>query len=152
MDPAESVHEKFVRRLRADDLDGYETPHRAADVGLTPAQLVELYHSQALSRQLDRLSRKLQKRGESFYTVASSGHEANASIAESYRLDDLAFLHYRDAAFQVHRSKKLPGQTPAWDLLLSFAASSEDPIASGRHKVLGSKPLNIPSTSAWTSK
>ena len=29
-------------------------------------------------------------------------------------------------------------------MLLSFAASAEDPISGGRHKVLGSKSLNIP--------
>src|SRR3546814_11145948 len=29
-------------------------------------------------------------------------------------------------------------------MLLSFAASAEDPISGGRHKVIGSKPLAIP--------
>ena len=38
----------------------------------------------------------------------------------------------------------LPGQTPAWDMLLSFTASADDPISGGRHKVLGSLPLFIP--------
>ncbi|MEK6216027.1 MAG: thiamine pyrophosphate-dependent enzyme, partial [Boseongicola sp.] len=33
---------------------------------------------------------------------------------------------------------------PAWDLLLSFATSTEDALSGGRHKVLGSKPLMIP--------
>ena len=57
---------------------------------------------------------------------------------------DMAFLHYRDAAFQIARSQQVPGQSIAWDMLLSFAASSEDPISGGRHKVLGSKALAIP--------
>ena len=144
MDPAEAVHVKFLDRLQRADLPARASNLSPGDVGLGPAQLVELFHSQVLSRQLDRASRRLQARGESFYTVASSGHECNAAIAEAFRLDDMAFLHYRDAAFQIHRSKKLPGQTPLWDFLLSFVASSEDPIACGRHKVLGSKPLNIP--------
>jgi 2-oxoisovalerate dehydrogenase E1 component len=65
-------------------------------------------------------------------------------VAEAFRVDDMAFLHYRSNAFQIHRSKKLPGQTPCWDMLLSFAASAEDPISGGRHKVIGSKPLSIP--------
>ena len=56
----------------------------------------------------------------------------------------MAFLHYRDAAFQIARAGQVPGQTPTWDLLLSFAASSEDPISGGRHKVLGSRRLMIP--------
>src|SRR3546814_1524502 len=56
----------------------------------------------------------------------------------------MAFLHYRSNAFQLQRARQLPGGTPTWDMLLSFAASSEDPISGGRHKVIGSKPLNIP--------
>src|SRR6185503_6848822 len=82
--------------------------------------------------------------GEGFYTTGSSGHENNAAVAEALRIDDIAFLHYRSNAFQIHRSKQLPGQTPCWDMLLSFAASAEDPISGGRHKVIGSKPLSIP--------
>ena len=42
------------------------------------------------------------------------------------------------------RSAQVPGVTPAWDMLLSFATSREDPISGGRHKVLGSKALMIP--------
>jgi 2-oxoisovalerate dehydrogenase E1 component len=56
----------------------------------------------------------------------------------------MAFLHYRDAAFQIARADQVPGQSIAWDTLLSFACSSEDPISGGRHKVLGSKALTIP--------
>jgi 2-oxoisovalerate dehydrogenase E1 component len=36
------------------------------------------------------------------------------------------------------------GHNPAWDMLLSFVASADDPISGGRHKVLGSKRLFIP--------
>ena len=143
-DAAEAIHEKFVARVR----DG-RLPRRAAqadpvEVGLAPETLAELFHSQCVSRQMDRVSRRLQARGEGFYTIGSSGHENNAAVAEALRLDDMAFLHYRSAAFQIHRAGKLPGQTPSWDMLLSFAASAEDPISGGRHKVLGSKPLFIP--------
>ena len=144
MDPAEIIQEKFVSRLRSGDLAGHASTLTPEEVGLNGPQLVELFHSQALSRRLDQISRTLQKRGESFYTIASAGHEGNAAIAEAFRLDDMAFLHYRDAAFQIHRAKRLPGETPTWDLLLGFAASAEDPIAGGRHKVIGSRALNIP--------
>ncbi|HSH49934.1 MAG TPA: thiamine pyrophosphate-dependent enzyme [Halomonas sp.] len=112
--------------------------------GLTAPALVELFESQVLSRQLDLHARRLQARGEAFYTIGSSGHEGNAAIAAAFRVTDPALLHYRDAAFLLQRSKQLPGQTPAYDMLLSFAASSEDPISGGRHKVLGSKALNVP--------
>jgi 2-oxoisovalerate dehydrogenase E1 component len=143
-DAAEAIHEKFVAKVRSGKL-----PHRVSDVqpaeiGLAGEMLPELFYSQCTSRQLDRLSRRLQARGEGFYTIGSSGHENNAAVAEALRVDDMAFLHYRSAAFQIHRAGKVPGQTPSWDMLLSFAASAEDPISSGRHKVLGSKPLFIP--------
>ena len=86
----------------------------------------------------------MQAAGQGFYTIGSSGHEGMAALAAALRVGDMAFLHYRDAAFQIERATQVPGQTPAWDMLLSFAASAEDPISGGRHKVLGSKALNIP--------
>jgi 2-oxoisovalerate dehydrogenase E1 component len=144
MDAAESAHESLLRRVRTGELPRSDGQRWMRDAGLTSHQAVEIFHSQVLSRQLDRVSRKLQARGEGFYTIGSSGHEGTAAIAEAVRVDDMAFLHYRDAAFQIQRAKKLPGQTPTWDMLLSFAASADDPISSGRHKVLGSKALNIP--------
>ncbi|MDH5738244.1 MAG: thiamine pyrophosphate-dependent enzyme, partial [Gammaproteobacteria bacterium] len=51
---------------------------------------------------------------------------------------------YRSCAFLIQRSKQKPGETPIFDMLLSFAASSEDPVSGGRHKVLGSKSLMVP--------
>src|SRR3954462_259746 len=144
MDAAEAVHQKFVAKVRAAKLPHRTSTLRPAEVGLESETLVELFYSQCASRQLDRLSRRLQARGEGFYTIGSSGHENNAAVAEAFRLTDMAFLHYRSAAFQIHRAAKLPGQSPCWDMLLSFAASAEDPISGGRHKVLGSKPLFIP--------
>jgi len=144
MDAAEAIHQKFVAKVGEGKL-----PRRLVDVqpdavGLARETMVELFYSQCVSRQMDRLSRKLQARGEGFYTIGSSGHENNAAVAEAFRADDMAFLHYRSNAFQIHRSKKLAGQTPCWDMLLSFAASAEDPISGGRHKVIGSKALAIP--------
>ncbi|HLL31754.1 MAG TPA: thiamine pyrophosphate-dependent enzyme [Allosphingosinicella sp.] len=144
MDAAEAIHEKFVARVRDGNLPRRTSDVRPVDIGLSREAMVELFYSQAASRQMDRLSRRLQARGEGFYTIGSSGHENNAAVAEALRVDDMAFLHYRSNAFQIHRSKKLPGQTPCWDMLLSFAASAEDPISGGRHKVIGSKPLAIP--------
>ena len=144
MDPAENVHENFLRRSAAGDFPASSSQVALAEAGLTAAQLVEIFESQALSRQLDLVSRKLQARGEGFYTIGSSGHEGSAAIAAAFRLDDIAFLHYREAAFLIQRSKQLPGQTPIWDMLLSFVAAAEDPISGGRHKVLGSKPLFVP--------
>ncbi len=143
MDAAQQVHEQFLAALEAGTLRR-RSNIGLAEAGLSPQRAAALLRSQMLSRQLDRLSRKLQARGEGFYTIGSSGHEGNAALAEALRVDDMAFLHYRDAAFQIHRAGRVPGETPAWDMLLSFTASAEDPISGGRHKVLGSKRLAIP--------
>ncbi|MGQ0560024.1 MAG: dehydrogenase E1 component subunit alpha/beta [Sphingosinicella sp.] len=144
MDPAEAVHAKFVAKAGSGQLPRRTCDVQPAEIGLAPETLVELFHSQCVSRQMDRISRRLQARGEGFYTIGSSGHEGNAAVAEALRLTDIAFLHYRSAAFQLHRAKQRPGETPCWDMMLSFTASAEDPISGGRHKVIGSKPLNIP--------
>ncbi|MEM9106679.1 MAG: thiamine pyrophosphate-dependent enzyme [Pseudomonadota bacterium] len=144
MDRAEIVHDNFLSRVSEGDFPPPAATVTPQEAGLKSEQLISLFRSQVLSRQLDRTSRKLQARGEGFYTIGSSGHEGNAAIAAALRPGDMAFLHYRDAAFQIHRASQVAGQTPAWDMLLSFVASSEDPISGGRHKVLGSKALCIP--------
>ena len=140
MDRAEIVHENFLRRVAVGDL-----PAGAAPSGpLSATQAVALFRAGCLSRALDRQARAMQKAGQGFYTIGSSGHEGMAAVAAALRPTDMAFLHYRDAAFQIARAAQVPGQSVAWDMLLSFAASSEDPISGGRHKVLGSKALSIP--------
>ncbi len=140
MDRADIVHENFLSRTAARDF-----PRGAAPSGpLAPEQAVAIFRAGCLSRALDRQSRVMQRAGQGFYTIGSSGHEGMAAVAAALRSTDMAFLHYRDAAFQIARADQVPGQTAAWDLLLSFAASAEDPISGGRHKVLGSKALNIP--------
>ena len=140
MDRAQIVHDNFLRRVAAGDLPAGAPP---AD-GLSRTDAVSLFRSQCLSRALDRHSRAMQKAGQGYYTIGSSGHEGMAAIAAATRPTDPAFLHYRDAAFQIARAAQVPGQTTTWDMLLSFACSAEDPISGGRHKVLGSKALNIP--------
>ena len=144
MDRAEIIHENFLSRVRDGDLPPGRAGATLAGAGLNAADFVGIFRSQVLSRQLDRVSRKLQARGEGYYTIGSSGHEGNAALAAAFRPTDMAFLHYRDAAFQIQRSSQVPGQTPLWDMLLSFAVSSDDPVSGGRHKVLGSKVLAIP--------
>lgn len=144
MDRADIVHENFLRRLDSGSLPATDQSPDLADAGLSREGLLSIFRAQVLSRHLDRISRKLQARGQGFYTIGSSGHEGNAAVAAGLRPTDPAFLHYRDAAFQIARSFQVPGQTPLWDMLLSFTSSSEDPISGGRHKVLGSRSLSIP--------
>ena len=53
MDPAQTIHERFLTALATNDLPlsrrGERTPE---SVGLTDAALVDLFHSQIMSRQL----------------------------------------------------------------------------------------------------
>lgn len=140
MDRADIVHESFRKRVKAGDF-----PPGIGPTGPLPhTQAVAIFQAQCLSRNLDRRSRKMQAAGQGYYTIGSSGHEGMAAVASALHPTDMAFLHYRDGAFQTRRSAQVPGTTPTWDVLLSFATSTEDPISGGRHKVLGSKALYIP--------
>ena len=139
MDRADIVHENFLRRVAAGDF-----PAGAAPVGpLTAEGARAVYRAACASRALDRQARVMQRAGQGFYTIGSSGHEGMAAVALALRGDDMAFLHYRDAGFQILRGMAAGGD-PVWDMLLSFAAGAEDPISGGRHKVLGSRGLMIP--------
>ena len=138
------LSEKFIQSVKSGVLPTYTSGISPEDTSLTPSDIIDMFESQVMSRHLDYQSRVMQKQGKSFYTIGSSGHEGNAAVAAALRVDDMAFLHYRSGAFMIQRSKQLPGQTPLYDMMLSFAASSEDPISGGRHKVLGSHSLYIP--------
>jgi 2-oxoisovalerate dehydrogenase E1 component len=140
MDRVQIVHENFLRRVTARDFPAGAEP----EAGLTAQVALTLFRSQVLSRALDLQSRQMQKAGQGFYTIGSSGHEGMAAVAHALRPDDIAFLHYRDAAFQIARAAQGGGQDMMRDMLLSFACSSEDPTSGGRHKVLGSRALMIP--------
>ncbi len=118
----------------------------------TARDFQELFESQLVSRHLDLMARVLRVQQKVFYTIGSSGHEGNAMVARLARYTDPAFLHYRSGAFMAERFRKLPGMDPIMDSALSFAASKDDPISGGRHKVWGSKPLWVlPQTSTIAS-
>ncbi|HET8818118.1 MAG TPA: thiamine pyrophosphate-dependent enzyme, partial [Xanthomonadaceae bacterium] len=122
------------------------------DSALDAASFRELFESQLISRHLDLMARVLRVQDKVFYTIGSSGHEGNAMVARATRHTDPAFLHYRSGGFMAERFRKLPGMDPIMDSALSFAASKEDPISGGRHKVWGSKPLWVlPQTSTIAS-
>ncbi len=134
----------FLERLQAGRLPEALTATTLADAGLPPHALAALFETQLKSRRLDLEARRLGAEKRGFYSIGSSGHEGNAAVARAFRVNDMAFLHYRSAAFYIERASKVPGETPIWNMALSFVASSEDPISGGRHKVIGSKSLFIP--------
>ncbi|KGJ89389.1 dehydrogenase E1 component subunit alpha/beta [Thalassotalea sp. ND16A] len=144
VDRNQLVKENFVSLVSAENLPQSACKLTPSDAGLTASDLVDIFESQVMSRHLDLQSRIMQKQGQSFYTIGSAGHEGNAAYAKAFRATDMAFLHYRSGAFVIQRAKQVAGQTPLYDMLLSFAASIDDPISGGRHKVLGSKALAIP--------
>lgn len=111
---------------------------------LTVAKALEIFEDQVTSRLLDVAARELKKRNQGYYTISSAGHENNAVIGALLRLNDPCFLHYRSGALMAARSRKMPGVDVIFDTLLSFCASSDDPISQGRHKVWGSRALWVP--------
>lgn len=116
----------------------------AAHSAMTRRQAVLIFESVIQSRLQDLLSREMKDKGLSYYTIGSSGHEANAIFGDRLRTTDTAFLHYRSGAFMAARLRKGKGETPFFDAMLSFCASAEDPISGGRHKVLGSPTVHVP--------
>jgi 2-oxoisovalerate dehydrogenase E1 component len=143
-DRASVVDEQFVKRIQKTDfpIPSSVTSFELADLDKKTA--IELFDSQIKSRLLDLMARQLKEKGLSFYTIGSSGHEGNAVFGQVFKPDDMAFLHYRSAAFYLQRAKKVPGVDGVRDILLSLVAAACDPISGGRHKVFGSLPLNIP--------
>lgn len=134
----------FLTRLKAGRLPAALASTTLEDAGMTARDLAALFESQLTSRRLDLEARRLGAEKRGYYSIGSSGHEGNAAVARVFRVDDMAFLHYRSGAFYIERASKLPGETPVWNMALSFVASAEDPISGGRHKVIGSKSLFIP--------
>ncbi|GGO76443.1 thiamine pyrophosphate-dependent enzyme [Nonomuraea cavernae] len=121
---------------------------------LTGEQCRRLFQRQLDSRILDIAARWLREQQQGHYTIGSAGHEGNAAVAAALRPDDPALLHYRSGAFYLTRSEqagRLPEQGIR-DVLLGLTASSEEPIAGGRHKVFGHPDLAIiPQTSTIAS-
>ncbi len=141
---AEIVDENFTKLIREGQLPAARTEVSLQESGLTKIELIDLFESQVISRHLDLRARILKNSNQCFYTIGSSGHEGNAVFGKVFRITDMAFLHYRSGALMIQRAKQLPGSTPVYDTMLSFAASSDEPIAGGRHKVFGSLPLLVP--------
>ena len=105
MDRADVVDHAFRARIASGDFPTGSAPN---DV-LAPELAQQIFAAQCLSRNLDRRSRKMQAEGNGYYTIGSSGHEGMAAVAAALRPDDMAFLHYRDGAFQTMRSSQVEG-------------------------------------------
>jgi len=147
---AEVVDARFLEHLDALESGGVESS--AGRDSISDPDLLELFESQLVSRQLDLMARV--KRGENkvFYTIGSSGHEGNAMVGRATRATDPAFLHYRSGAFVAERYRKHDTDDFIEDTCLSFAAAADDPASGGRHKVWGHPEMWIlPQTSTIAS-
>lgn len=138
------IDQNFVRSTNEGSFPAARSKTNWSDTDLGVDDVVGLFESQIISRQLDLAARELKANNHGYYTIGSSGHEGNAVFGKIFRLTDMAFLHYRSGAFVVERSRQLRESNCIQDVLLSLVASSDDPIAGGRHKVWGSLPLMIP--------
>jgi 2-oxoisovalerate dehydrogenase E1 component len=143
IDRARVVDEQFINRVSQGDFPKAKSMTSFEAAGLDKKTAIDLFDSQIKSRLLDIIARQLKEKGLAFYTIGSSGHEGNAVFGQVFKYTDMAFLHYRSAAFYLQRAKQL-GIDGVQDILLSLVASTEDPISGGRHKVFGSVPLTIP--------
>jgi len=104
----------------------------------------ELFESQLFCRLTDVEAHELRARNEGYYTICSAGHEGNVALGALTRPTDPALLHYRSGAFFLARARGAGRGAGVEELLLSLAASADDPISGGRHKVFGSVPWGIP--------
>ena len=111
---------------------------------LVAAQALALFADMVRSREIDVAARDRSGRVRSFYTISSAGHEMNAVVGALTRTSDPAFLHYRSGGFIMARGRQDPDVDSVRDTMLSIAASADDPIAGGRHKVWGSRRLWVP--------
>lgn len=141
---AEVVDLNFVKFVQEGHFPQARSATGLEDARLSASDYMDLFETQIMSRQMDLRARILKNQNECYYTIGSAGHEGNAVWGRVFRLTDMAFVHYRSCAFMIQRAKRIPGSTPLYDTMLSFVASSEDPIAGGRHKVFGSYPLLVP--------
>ncbi len=141
-DRAEAIDQGFVARVTAKDFPVPVSNLSFTQAGLSQAAFIELFESQVMSRQLDLIARR--SKGKTFYSIGSSGHEGTAAVARATRQTDMAFLHYRDAAYLIQRLRQQNGTSVLYDMMLSFAASSDDPVSGGRHKVLGGADIFVP--------
>ncbi|MDO8388866.1 MAG: thiamine pyrophosphate-dependent enzyme [Actinomycetota bacterium] len=119
-----------------------------APTATTLTALQRLFDVQVASRHCDLAARWLRSQGKGYYTIGSSGHESNAAVAMALQPTDPALLHYRSGGFYLARA----GLAGVRDILAGVVASTDEPIAGGRHKVIGRHDLAIiPQTSTIAS-
>ena len=98
---ANAIDAHFLDRIRVASTGGPEL----AD----PDRLLRYFDAQLASRHLDFAARWLQSEGFGYYTIGSSGHEANAAVGAATTVTDPALLHYRSGGFYAARAQQHSG-------------------------------------------
>jgi len=98
------------------------------DIGLDDEQLIDLYRTMLLARNLDDRMWKLSRQGQAAFVVSSSGHEgAQVGVAFAVNPDvDWVLPYYRDVGMCLAL-----GLSPQ-DILLGVFSRASDPTSGGR--------------------
>ncbi|WP_110932392.1 thiamine pyrophosphate-dependent dehydrogenase E1 component subunit alpha [Paenibacillus bouchesdurhonensis] len=118
-----------------------KTQPKHEQVGLTNAEVVDMYKYMLLARKFDERNLLLQRAGKINFHVSGIGQEA-AQVAAAFALDrqnDYFLPYYRDYGFVLSVGMTLE------ELMLSAFAKADDPNSGGRQMPghFGSKRLRI---------
>lgn len=118
-----------------------KTQPKHEQVGLTDAEVVDMYKYMLLARKFDERNLLLQRAGKINFHVSGIGQEA-AQVAAAFALDrqqDYFLPYYRDYGFVLSVGMTLE------ELMLSAFAKADDPNSGGRQMPghFGSKRLRI---------
>ena len=116
--------------------------------GFTKQQLLDVYYTMVLARELDNRMLTLIKQGKGFFHMGCSGHES-AQIAAGLTINegkDWSYPYYRDGAYTLALG------VSSREHLLSFLARADDPASGGRQMPMhySNKKLRIVSQSSAT--
>ncbi len=98
------------------------------DIGLDDEQLLDLYRTMLLARNLDDRMWKLNRQGQAAFVVSSSGHEG-AQVGVAFAIDpdvDWVLPYYRDVGLCLGI-----GASPH-EILLGVFSRASDPTSGGR--------------------